>query len=143
MPDLLNSVKSLGPGLGSANYYYSMPPDMGAGPGAGAASGPIPIPFGFPPPAPLTPVARSGAIRVQMWPTSLTAGSSNQVNAITGTDGTATVVLYPGDTAASPINTVLERLIYFITDLNLTGITVNFTSNVGTSRMNVEVIWSV
>lgn len=59
------------------------------------------------------------------------------IGAITGTDGTSTVTLYAGDSAASSLSatvsgTTRELLVPFKTDLNLTSITVN-TTLAGTS----------
>lgn len=123
---ITNSVKNAAPAIGAGNFYAS---------NLAQTTSPIQVPAT---PGTLTPQASNGKIRVKITPA---AGGTGQVGTITGTDGTTTLAIYPGDSAAGAANAVVERMVEFISDLKLTSITVTVTAAGGTT--DAEMIYSV
>lgn len=117
---VVNSVKTLFPGLGSVTEYISLL----------AQNVPINAATGFALTG-FTNYVRSGKVRVKLT----AAPASSQVTGlnITATDGTTTVILY-FDTTARTAATLFDFLYEFISELNLTTVTVTITAaNAGTA----------
>lgn len=79
----------------------------------------------------------AGKIRVKTLVTG--AGGTNKVGLITATDGTTTIQLYAGDSAATAANQGLDEQFEFISDLAITSITVNVVVAVANGTHDVEV----
>jgi len=128
---ILNSVGCVAAGFGSGDYYQKR---EGVTTNVGATAITIPSSGN------LSPTARSGRIRVK----SATIGTNATfiVGKITATDGSSTVQLYGGDTAATSAGVGLSFILDFITDLNLTIITVNVTIGTANSTVDVELVYS-
>jgi hypothetical protein len=123
---IVNSVRNLAPGIGSANYYAnSLTPA-----GTSVASGAVRVPNGT---ALLQPACRAGNIRVKI------TGTGGAITSVTGTDGTNIANLY-GSVTFPATGTSSELVITFITDINCTSLTANTTGGTAT---DVEVIYSV
>ena len=128
---ITTSVKKLAPGIGSADFYVS---NVGNTLTSGSGKT-VRLPSGS---ASFSPTAGAGKIRVKI--TQGTSGTS-QITLITGTDGTTTVILYQGDANAGAANQMEELLVDFMTDLNLTSITVTATIGVASATADAEVIY--
>ena len=83
------------------------------------------------------PTISTGRIRVK----SLTIGANATfiITGITGTDGTTTISLYGGDTAASAAGVGIDRQVSFRCDLNLTSVSVVITVATTNSTCDVEI----
>jgi hypothetical protein len=87
--------------------------------------------------SPLTSAISNGKVRVR----SFTVGTSAtlKVGAITATDGTTTVQIYAGDTAASTAGNALEFCADFVTNLNLTSFSIPVTAAANACTVDIEV----
>lgn len=83
------------------------------------------------------PTISSGKIRVKA--ATIGASATFIVSGITGTDGSTTVMLYGGDTAASAAGIGIDHTYAFATDLSLTSITVSIVVGANTSTLDYEV----
>ena len=83
------------------------------------------------------PTLSCGKIRVKT--TTVGASSTSIITRITGTDGTTTVNLYGGDTSASAAGYGIDHTIEFMTDLNLTAISVIVTVGTADCTHDVEI----
>lgn len=124
-------VRSVKGTVQGANYYSSV-----ANVAAPVGALTLRIPAGT---ASFAPTASSGVIRVKL--NNAPTGTS-QITSITGTDGTTTVKLYTGDTAAVTAGQVEDLMWDFISDLNLTSITILATMAVAAGTADAEVVYS-
>ena len=128
---LTTSVKNLAPGIGASDYYVS-----NTGVSWTAAFGKtLRLPSGS---ASFSPTCSRGKVRLKVTPGT---NGTGQITSITGTDGTTTVVLYDGDANASAANQVQDFVWEFMTDLNLTSITITATVGTATATADGEVIY--
>jgi hypothetical protein len=118
---IVNTVKTIMPGLGNPTEYVAL---VAQNQPINAATANVLTGF--------INYVRSGKIRIK----STSAPAASQVTAIliTGTDGVTTVTLYQ-DATARTAATLLDFLYDFISELNLTTITVTITlANAGTAQ---------
>jgi hypothetical protein len=141
---ILNSVTNLNANIGSANYYRRniFPIIMAGGTTIPLTDAWLPD-DSAPNPTYLQVPARSGRLRIRMTPAS---GGTVQLGSVRGTDGTNTVLLFPGGPMAAA-NTVIDQVILFHTDLYLTAFRYSIAVAGGTATTNsyvdTELIWSV
>jgi len=117
---IVNSVKTLFPGMGNATEYVSL---LGQTVTAGTSTAFALTGF--------INYVRSGKIRFKT--TAAPASSTITGIVITGTDGTTTVTLDSRSYVASTAAQLVDYLFEFLSELNLTTITVTVTEAGGTA----------
>lgn len=123
------SVKDISPGYGSPAVSVQLV-NVTANVGATAITFPTSGAFS---PSPIT----NGRVRVKA--NTIGASATFIVGKITGTDGTTTVQLYAGDTAATSAGVGLDEIFDFRVDLAMTSVTVNVTVATANSTVDAEI----
>jgi len=129
---IVRSIKSTTPEFGAGDYKV-----QNLGVSVTTAGAVVPLPAS----GSLIPIGHRGKIRIS----SATVGSSGtlQVTLITVTDGTTTEQIYAGDKAATAANVKYSREVEWISDLDVTSISVTVAAGTATSTLDFEVVYAV
>ena len=127
------TVGKLAPGIGSGDAVVQ---NLAVTANVGAVA--VRLPSGS---TSFAPTASAGIIRIK----SATIGTNATflVNSITGTDGTTTINLVGAVDTASSAGIGIDRIYHFLTELNLTSITINITVGTANSTVDAEVVYAI
>lgn len=126
---IVNSVKTLAPGIGSSDFYAS---NVGVNANTGGATVVS---------LALAPAGQAGKVRIKT--ATIGVNGTIKVNNIIASDGTNNVVIYNGDANTSANGAAIDEVWEWITNINVNTININVTVANNNGTVDAEVVYAV